>query len=495
MSTDVERRVTLRPDAGLVASLGTHHTLESSLADLVDNCLDAGATRVSVRFVRDGSHLARVEVSDDGRGMDADAIDAAMTLGRRRDYAAGELGHFGVGLKAASLAHADCLTVWSTCSGSEPVGRRLNRDSLGADFECEVLTASAAASAEQRRSHAVGASHGTVVVWTQIRTGYQGGNEDEAEAWFAEELTRIQSHLGIVFHRIIDQGSVTIETEVVDVSADDVGIPVPVRAIDPFGYSTSGREGYPKDLVAQVGETRVSLTCHVWPGSVETPGFRLMGRPGGQWQGIYVYRHDRLLQVGGWSETVPAKRQRQLARVVLDDPSVIDTLVTMNAEKQGLRFEPVFRQMVGRAAAADGTTFEDYLKDAEAVYSESRRRRRERKPSATPGKGFAPAVRRTLESELPLIPGATLQVKWKPLPDTEFFEIDFPGQTVWLNQAHRAQLVGGRGGLNDLPIVKALVYLLTQHLFTGTHLGPRDKDDIALFQTVMAAALKAELGG
>ena len=33
----------LTPDAGLVKSLGANHTLESAIADLVDNSIDAGA--------------------------------------------------------------------------------------------------------------------------------------------------------------------------------------------------------------------------------------------------------------------------------------------------------------------------------------------------------------------------------------------------------------------------------------------------------------------
>jgi len=40
---------------------------------------------------------------------------------------------------------------------------------------------------------------------------------------------------------------------------------------------------------------------------------------------------------------VPA---RQLARVVLDDVAAIGSLVTMNPEKQGLKFEPAFHDAI-----------------------------------------------------------------------------------------------------------------------------------------------------
>ena len=57
--------------------MGTHHTFESAIADLVDNCIDAEATRVSVRLLTKDDRLVQVEVVDNGKGMDADRADKA----------------------------------------------------------------------------------------------------------------------------------------------------------------------------------------------------------------------------------------------------------------------------------------------------------------------------------------------------------------------------------------------------------------------------------
>lgn len=131
VANDVVERIKLAPDAGLVKSLGANHTLESAIADLVDNSIDAGASRVSIRLLTRKDRLTQVEVLDNGKGMDAGAANAAMTIGHQRDYIDGDLGHFGMGLKAASFGHSDVLTVWSTSYGATPVGRRIRR----ADFE------------------------------------------------------------------------------------------------------------------------------------------------------------------------------------------------------------------------------------------------------------------------------------------------------------------------------------------------------------------------
>src|SRR3954470_13757794 len=95
--SDVVDTVRLEPDPGLVKSLGTHHTFESAIADLVDNCLDAEATRISIRLLTEDDRLVQVEVVDNGNGMDAAAADDAMTLGLRREYGDNYLGHYGIG--------------------------------------------------------------------------------------------------------------------------------------------------------------------------------------------------------------------------------------------------------------------------------------------------------------------------------------------------------------------------------------------------------------
>ena len=104
----------LPPAARYVESL-THqgYGFEAAIADLVDNSIDAGANKVVVSFLRSADRLLSLLVIDDGQGMDEAGLDVAMTVGGQTAYAASALGHFGAGLKAASLSHADSLTVIS----------------------------------------------------------------------------------------------------------------------------------------------------------------------------------------------------------------------------------------------------------------------------------------------------------------------------------------------------------------------------------------------
>jgi hypothetical protein len=489
--TDVIETIKLKPDPGLVKSLGAHYSLESAIADIVDNCLDAGATKVAIRLLTESDRLVQVEVIDNGRGMDASVADEAMTLGHQRQYADNDLGHFGLGMKAASFGHADVLTVWSSKYGATPVGRRIRRTDFSKDFSCEVLSGSAAAEAASHRKSVTGAARGTSVVWSDLRGAYRGANTDEARTWMANAERSLRSHLGVIFHRLIAKDILDIEILVDEMQYADEGIGTPVKAIDPFGYAQSGHPAYPKTIVAESDGQQIALHCHIWPPKVDIPGFRIQGKSGERFQGFYIYRNDRLLQMGGWSEVANSSLHRQLARVVLNDGTAIGSFLTMNPEKAGLRFEPIFRDALAHAAAIDGTTFDAYLKEAETCYAEGHRRVSRRQPVITPDKGFAPKLRRSIETELPLLRSDSLNLQWKRLPGGELIDIDFGKSTLWLNSRYR-YLFAERGSLNDAPVVKALLFLLTHTLFEGAHLGSKDKDNIALWRAILGAAVEAE---
>ncbi|QGN34465.1 ATP-binding protein [Microlunatus sp. Gsoil 973] len=489
-SNDVIERIKLAPDAGLVKSLGANHTLESAIADLVDNSIDAGASRVSIRLLTRNDRLAQVEVLDNGKGIDAAAANAAMTIGHQRDYSDGDLGHFGMGLKAASFGHSDVLTVWSTSYGATPVGRRIRRADFSKDFTCEVLSADAAAERAADRQIVLGSELGTSIVWTDVRNAYRGRNRDEARSWLSTRNDALRSHLGVTFHRLLASKRLEIDVLIDERGEALAGPGVPILPIDPFGYATSGHPEYPKDLVARVGDSRVKLTCHIWPAKSDVTGFRIGTKSGEQFQGFYIYRNDRLLQIGGWSDTATPTPARQLARVVLEATG--GPFVTMNPEKSGLKFEPVFHDAINKAEASDGTTFLTFLQDAESIYTDANKRKRRRKPAIRPDKGIAPAIRKRIGSELPFIDGDAVNIKWKRMPAGEFLDVDLPAKTLWLNSRYRRLFAPDGGSLNDAPVLKALVYLLTHQVFEGQHLGARDKDEIALWKSVLGAAAATE---
>lgn len=493
---DVVDRIQLAPDAGLIKSLGANHTFESAVADIIDNSIDAGAVEIAVKLRTDGARLVEVHVVDNGMGMTDAELTSAMTIGQRRNYSPSDLGHFGMGLKSASLGHADVLTVWSSRIDATPAGRRIRRADFSKDFSCEILSSEAAAKAHVIRRRTIGGASGTTVVWSGLRNAYRGRSPDEAQSWLANVENKVRTHLGVVFHRVLAAGNpdehLHINLYIEDAANPGDSVAVPVAPIDPFGYQKSGHPDYPKTIPVRSGDVSTTLTCHVWPGKTDVTGFRVGAKSGEQFQGFYIYRNNRLLQVGGWSDIATSAPSRQLARVVLDDSAAIGKLVTMNPEKQGMKFEPAFHDAIAHANTIDGKTFDNFLQDAETVYIESNKRGRKRKPAIRPDKGFSPAVRKAILSELEMIDGISVKLQWTRMGEGEFMDVDMPEKTLWLNSRYRPLFTPSRGSLNDAPVLKSLLYLLTHHIFEGQKLGARHKDEIALWKAVLGAAVVNE---
>lgn len=199
----VANSIKLPPDPHIVDAIGGNHRLETAVADLVDNSIDAGASRVLIRFVVADHQVRSFYVVDDGRGMARDQIDGAMTVGGRRSYGSSELGHFGLGLKAASFSQADSLTVISIADDSPAVGRRWLTIKASNSFECDVVGYEFCCRELQRPWGFVSPTTGTIVRWDAIRVFPTGHDVAVTDRFVQDAATRLQQHLGMIFHRFI----------------------------------------------------------------------------------------------------------------------------------------------------------------------------------------------------------------------------------------------------------------------------------------------------
>ena len=112
-------------------------SLPESIADLVDNSIDAGARNIMVRFVRTQSSLQQLQVIDDGQGMtEAQAVNA-IRFGRT-DYD-DTSGTLGMGLPVATASSAGGLTVISKTRKHGTIGLRWNLEEASDDMVVDHL--------------------------------------------------------------------------------------------------------------------------------------------------------------------------------------------------------------------------------------------------------------------------------------------------------------------------------------------------------------------
>lgn len=478
------------PDPAIASAIGRHHSLATAIADLVDNSIDARATQVLIRFVLREGRAVGLLVVDNGCGMDADTVDEAMGYARRREYAPGDLGHFGIGMKAASLSQADTLWVWSHRYGCPPVGRGLERSSLDTgpmvqEFSADDATAHLGAAAGWD------AETGTVVEWRDVRGFLQSPDEDEQRSWLDGAAESVRTHLGLVLHRIVAMGQVRITLDQWDQDFG-AGVPRRVEPLDPFGYHGPARPGYPRRLDLTLGGRATAAWLHVWPQAPGAPEWRLGGRPPTETQGLYVYRNDRLLQAGGWGPLTSPSRDLEPARVAVDLDDVLEPHVTINPEKTGVVLDATLVASWNTAVREGGGTFLDYLSDVKEVATAGRARRRRPVVVAEPHRGFTAAVRDSFEENAAYRPdGAPVDVRWRALMDDEVFRVDPGDHTIWLNSRYRAVLGGASGLANDdAQVTKALVHVLVGQYAGATLLSASARQDVAAWNAILLAAVQ-----
>ncbi|MEU1020699.1 ATP-binding protein [Streptomyces sp. NPDC005904] len=485
----------LPPDAGYGRALTNQgYDFEVAVADLIDNSIDAGARNVVVHFLRDDSRVTSLLIVDDGCGMDDNGLDAAMTVGRRRDYDDRALGLYGTGLKAGSLSNAASLTVISRTRRSRAAGRRLTSAGIEDGFRCDTVDPAYAQRLIDRYDGVI-QWQGTIIRWDQVRA-FETMAPGQTERFLSEAINRLERHLALHLHRFLGRDDFNI-----DIVVEHVALPgeelehIGVEPLDPFGYRLSGRSGYPTVLTAPLeGVGDLALRAHIWPAKSKLPGYRDIG-PLADRQGFYFYRNDRLVQAGGWNGHRTAESHLSLARIAVDLPSQANDVFSLDVKKEGVTATPAFVRGIEKAADARGGTFRSYLEAAQAAYRAGNSRAEiERKPVIYPGKGLDPKIRRTVRQELPERGGEDpITFSWVALPEDRFFEIDRDGHVILLNKQYRdAFNAGRRGGLNDAPVTKTMLYLLLEDCFALGRWEKKRQDRLDYWNTIMLTAVLSQ---
>lgn len=276
---------------------GVGYSLETAIADLVDNAVAAGASNVWLNFTFDGPD-SWFTMLDDGRGMDTEALRLAMTVGGRSPLeirSATDLGRFGMGLKTASFSQSRSLTVASRPAGGDISVRRWDLDYIARPDvnEWRLLQGPADWSAG-RLAPLADLNSGTLVLWEKMDRVTAGLSADaKGRTAFLKMVSRVEQHLSMVFHRYIEGHAPRLKLHIGKTR---------LRAWDPF---LTDRH------TAVTPVERINSPA----GAVEVQGFILphrdqldqdtFERAGGRdgWtsqQGFYVYRNDRMLVSGGW---------------------------------------------------------------------------------------------------------------------------------------------------------------------------------------------------
>jgi len=326
-----------------------------AIADLIDNCIAAGASEVDVDIRFEG-RMSWIRVADNGTGMTAAVLTEAMRYGSERRYASDDLGRFGFGLKTASTSQCRRVSVASRTSQSRAriEARCLDLAHIERTNRWEVLVLDSDGRPD-KLIQPLDSHTGTVVLWDQLDRVL--AYEDPFGGWARRRMLalaeEVDAHLGMVFHRFL--------------AGEVRGRPLRIRLNrtrvepwDPFCLDEKTTETLPpEDIAVDVpgGGGVVRISPYVLPPQAEFSSEAAWRRASGpaRWnrqQGIYVYRAHRMIQSGGWCGMRTFDEHSKLARVALDFFPDLDDAFGINISKAIVRLPPELRSNMERLVTA-----------------------------------------------------------------------------------------------------------------------------------------------
>lgn len=314
------------------------YSTETSIADIIDNSITAGASRINIRFAWNAG-VPWVAVTDDGSGMTEEELISAMRFGSTcplEARSAGDLGRFGLGMKTASFSQCRRLTVvsrkhhrlscckWDLDELAEAAGTAWKLSILNpADIYRQPVPD------DVYNETATVFESGTLILWENIDRIRDQVPPAKQEAHFNDMLDRARKHLELVFHRYLSPEpgrkkiTITMNGDALD-------------AFNPFNPRNLATQELEAQQILLEGEM-ILVQPYVLPhhSKVSRRDYNYYAGEGGYLhnQGFYVYRNRRLIIKGTWFRLIKKEELNKLIRVRVDIPNSLDHLWKIDVKK------------------------------------------------------------------------------------------------------------------------------------------------------------------
>lgn len=321
--------------ASLSASLrDLGYSLETAIADLIDNSISADATEIDVFCDMSRSEPVLV-IADNGWGMTADEVIAALRHGAtdpRKKRAPKDLGRFGLGLKTASFSQCRRLTLVSR-KDSKDAGAEWDLEEVEKNDDWIIGILDSTEISSQPYVETLGA-FGTLIIWRDLDRLFEDETGRKRDEIVNEKLLVVERHLSLVFHRFL-AGDVKGRRKLkIRVNGH------PITPFDPFCRKNEATQVLPEETV-WVDDVAITMQPYVLPHhsrlSASEYDYYQDRSDFISNQGAYVYRNGRLMAWGDWFRMVPKGEATKLARVQIDFPNCLDEAWTIDIKKSRAR--------------------------------------------------------------------------------------------------------------------------------------------------------------
>lgn len=230
------------------------YSLETALADIVDNSITAGATVIRLTAIT-ASDSPYIAIVDNGSGMTESELIEAMKLGAKNPThkrASKDLGRFGLGMKSASFSQSRQLTIISRKGDVACARWDLDLVAKRNDWALTIID-----NAEKLPYFHLLTSNGTAVIWEKLDRLL--GDESMLQAKSIEhansELVKAERHLCQVFHRFLEGTKPKISLYLNERK---------LKPHDPLCSAHPATQKDPEEII-QLKKGNVRIRCHTLP--------------------------------------------------------------------------------------------------------------------------------------------------------------------------------------------------------------------------------------
>lgn len=317
------------------------YSLESSLADLIDNSISANANRIEI-LIDTNTEPFILFLADDGDGMDEKALKANLRFPssspdeKRKQK---DLGRFGLGLKTASFAQTRCFTVLSRKKGNRIYNARTwDVAYLKATKKWKIIVNT------QEQIEAILNSYktlsnnfinefndytpNTIIVWQGLYKFEMYLDSTLRSQSVKKEITEITSeYLSLVFHRFLEKSiHIRINNNILS-SFNPFPEQTDLRKIESNQKLFKSEKLLIEGYILPSRSIKESKNNSIWT----LPNKGLMDM-----EGIYIYREDRIILYGGWNGIIKKSPRLQLARIKVNLGNSVDHLFHLNVAKSSI---------------------------------------------------------------------------------------------------------------------------------------------------------------
>lgn len=330
VEVDGQSCIRIHPDAaGTVAGLARlPYEFEQAIAELIDNSISAGASRIDVKLEFRITKKVYVHVLDNGSGISKENLPFAITYGSRLRKLGPSLSVYGFGMKTAAQSFTNKFSLVSKTKDQERA-QMIIFDQILIQTQNDYLYPITEVPSSYNRilKDQLGENSGTLIVTEDANHFFPNEDypEDKRLRFIRKKEEDLCRHIAMTYQRFLDHSDLRAPN--IEIFVNDEKI----EAWDPFCVREGLKPEASQDLALRSADGKegiLKLRAYLLPKKHEfsSPEAYENADVSPSTHGFYVYRENRLMDHATYFDIVRRDTHYQLLRIDFSYDSNLDEI-------------------------------------------------------------------------------------------------------------------------------------------------------------------------